>query len=293
MSVRVGSPPAGERQRRSVFVTRSQFVDPEKQKVHDFWNAASCGEELYLTGSDRTAYEEQARQRYLLEPYIPEFAQFDDAAGRRVLEIGLGLGADHQRFAEAGGEIFGVDLTERAVQHTARRMAAYGFPSRLHVGDAEHLAFPNAYFDRVYSWGVLHHTPDTAGAVLEVKRVLKPGGRARVMIYHRLSLVAIMLWLRYALLRLRPWTSFDEILARYLESPGTKGYSTAGARRLFAGWSEVNISIVLSHGDLLASAAGQRHSGPLLSLARRLWPRPLLRRVAPQLGLFMLIDARK
>jgi len=268
-------------------------VDSDKQGVRDFWNAASCGETLYLAGADRAAYDQQARQRYLLEPYILAFAPFRDAAGKRVLEIGVGLGADHQRLAEAGAELFGVDLTERAVLHTARRMEACGLPSRLQVGDAEHLAFGTAIFDRVYSWGVLHHTPDTPGAIAEVRRVLKPGGRARIMIYHRLSLVTIMLWLRYALLRLRPLTSLDEILARYLESPGTKGYSISEARRLFAAWTEVNISIVLSHGDLLASAAGQRHSGPLLSVARSLWPRALLRRVAPQLGLFMLIDARK
>lgn len=157
-------------------------VTTDKQQVHDFWNEASCGENLYLRGSDREAYESQARKRYELEPYIPEFAGFDCARGERVLEIGVGLGADHQRFAQAGADLTGIDLTERAVEHTARRLAAFGLSSRLAVGDAEQLDFPDEHFDRVYSWGVLHHSPDTPKAVSEVWRVLRRGGAARIMI---------------------------------------------------------------------------------------------------------------
>lgn len=265
----------------------------EKQKVHDFWNAASCGEELLLHGRDRDAYEAQARARYALEPYIAEFARFADSGGKRVLEIGVGLGADHQQFAAAGAELYGIDLTERAVEHTGRRLAAFGLSSRLAVGDAERLQFPDDHFDVVYSWGVLHHSPATDRAVAEVWRVLRPGGHARVMIYHKWSLVGAMLWLRYALLALRPLRSLADIYAAHLESPGTKAYSVAEARALFAAFGEVSIRTVLSHGDLLESGAGQRHRGPLLTIARALWPRRLLRAFLPRAGLFMLIDARK
>ncbi len=268
-------------------------VETDKQRVHDFWNEASCGESLYLQGSDRDSYESQARKRYELEPYIPEFAGFDRARGKRVLEIGVGLGADHQRFAQTGADLTGIDLTERAVEHTARRLAAFGLSSRLVVGDAERLDFPDEYFDRVYSWGVLHHSPDTPKAVLEVWRVLKRGGRANVMIYHKWSLVGFMLWIRYALLGLQPWLSLRDIYSRYLESPGTKAYSTVEARQLFSAFREVGIRIVLTHGDLLESMAGQRHQGALLSLARKIWPRSLIKRLLPGLGLFMLIEALK
>lgn len=265
----------------------------DKQRVHDFWNEASCGENLYLQGSDRDAYESQARKRYELEPYIRDFAGFESARGKRVLEIGVGLGADHQRFAQAGADLTGIDLTERAVEHTARRLAAFGLSSRLAVGDAEQLDFPEEYFDRVYSWGVLHHSPDTPKAVLEVWRVLKRGGRASVMIYHKWSMVGFMLWIRYALLGLRPWLSLGDIYARYLESPGTKAYSISEARQLFSVFDEVGVRIVLTHGDLLESMAGQRHRGALLSMARVIWPRALIRQLLPGLGLFMLIEAVK
>jgi ubiquinone/menaquinone biosynthesis C-methylase UbiE len=268
-------------------------VNSSKQDVHDFWNEASCGEVLYLQESTQDGYEAQALVRYQLEPYILDFAAFDSSRGKRVLEIGVGLGADHQEFAKAGAELSGIDLTPRAIEHTRRRLETFGLSSALSVGDAEHLDFPDEHFDRVYSWGVLHHSPDTPKTVSEVWRVLKRGGDARVMIYHTWSFVGVMLWIRYALLRFRPWLSLRSIYARYLESPGTKAYSVAEARRLFSAFSDVRIRTVLTHADLLESGAGQRHPGVVVSIARRIWPRALLRRFFPTMGLFMLIEARK
>jgi ubiquinone/menaquinone biosynthesis C-methylase UbiE len=80
------------------------------------------------------------------------FAGFDSAKGKRILEIGVGLGADHQRFAQAGAQLAGFDLTERAIEHTRRRLRAFGLASHLAIGDAEELSFPDRYFDCVYSW---------------------------------------------------------------------------------------------------------------------------------------------
>lgn len=264
-----------------------------KQEVRDFWNEASCGERLLLEASDKAGYLAQMAKRYELEPYIEDFAGFERSGGQAVLEIGVGLGADHQRFAQAGAKLTGVDLTERAIEHTRRRFDLFGLKSDLRVGDAESLPFADASFDAVYSWGVLHHSPNTPVAINEAWRVLRPGGFARIMIYHTHSLVGYMLWVRYALLGLRPWLSLAEIYARYLESPGTKAYTVAEARALFAAFGEVKIRTVLTHGDLLESGAGQRHQGGLLSLARLIWPRGLLKALCPGRGLFMLIEARK
>lgn len=268
-------------------------LSDDKQQVHDFWNEASCGEALYLSGADQAGFTAQAQRRYELEPFILDFAQFKEAKGKKVLEIGVGLGADHQKFAEAGADLYGIDLTDRAVSHTRHRLACFGLASSLDVGDAERLAFADETFDIVYSWGVLHHSPATPKAITEVWRVLKRGGVARVMIYHKWSMVGLMLWIRYALLRLRPFTSFATIYSRHLESPGTKAYSFDEARRLFDVFSVVKIRTVLGHGDLLTSEAGQRHQGALLNIARRIWPRWLIRRVCPNSGLAMLIEVRK
>src|SRR6516225_4437468 len=130
----------------------------DKQAVQDFWERASCGEQLYLQGAEAASYLEQARQRYELEPYIEPFADFSGCAGQQVLEVGVGLGADHQRFAQAGARLSGIDLTERAIAHTRRRLSLLGLESALAVGDAENLPFGAATFDVVYSWGVIHHS---------------------------------------------------------------------------------------------------------------------------------------
>src|SRR5688572_21002396 len=107
------------------------------RSVHDFWNDASCGEELYLDGVDRDGYTAQMRKRYALEPFLPVFAQAEATGGLDVLEIGVGLGADHQLFAQAGARLSGIDLTERAVEHTRRRLELFGLQSDLRVGNAE------------------------------------------------------------------------------------------------------------------------------------------------------------
>jgi len=104
------------------------------------------------------------------------------------------------------------------------------------------------------------------------------------MIYHKWSMVGLMLWMRYALLAGRPWRSLRSIYAAHLESPGTKAYSVAEARALFAAFCDVRIRTVLTHGDLLESGAGQRHGGLALTLARRIWPRRLIRWLFPTAG---------
>jgi SAM-dependent methyltransferase len=268
-------------------------VDESLRKVHDFWNEASCGEQLYLDGSDESGYLAQMRKRYELEPFIETFARFEEARDLDVLEIGVGLGADHQRFAQAGARLTGIDLTERAVEHTRKRLDLSGLKSDLRVADAESLPFDDGSFDLVYSWGVLHTSPNTARAVDEVWRALRRGGNAKIMIYHKHSLVGYMLWVRYGLLAGKPWRGLSDIYAHHLESPGTKAYTVKEAHALFSKFVDVKISTVLTHGDLLESDAGQRHRGWWLSMAKRIWPRQFLRWALPGHGLFMLIEAGK
>src|SRR5687767_10033972 len=118
----------------------------EKKRVRDFWNDAWYGAERRLGDPTRADYEVQANHRYELEPYISEFAGFAGTEGKRVLEIGVGLGVDHQRFAQAGADLYGIDLTEQAIDQTRRRLAAYGLTSNIKVGDAENLDYPDEHF---------------------------------------------------------------------------------------------------------------------------------------------------
>lgn len=269
-------------------------MEHEKRSVQEFWEAESCGE-VYARGDDVVSqFREHAEARYRLEPYIEHFARFEEARGEDVLEIGVGMGADHVRLARAAPQsLTGIDLTLRAVDWTKQRIAAEGLSSGLAVSDAERLPFRHEAFSVVYSWGVLHHSPDTSAAVKELYRVLRPGGRARVMIYHSRSIVGYLLWLRYGLFRGRPRRALTEIYAEHLESPGTKAYSVSEAEELFSAFRETRVRVQLSSGDLLQGAAGQRHGSPALSLARALWPRTLIRRYLPRHGLFLLIEAVK
>ena len=161
------------------------------------------------------------------------------------------------------------------------------------VGDSENLPFENESFDIVYSWGVLHHSPNTDFAINEVHRVLRDGGTTRVMIYHKYSITGYILWLRYALLRFRPFTSLKKIYFNHLESPGTKAYSKKEAKKLFSNYSDVKIKVQLNLGDLLEGSVGQRHNSILLSIAKKLWPRKLIKLLFKNHGLMLLIEAKK
>ena len=208
-------------------------MDAAKADVKQFWEEAPCGTRDTVELAEQEQHRELERMRDAREPFIAEYARFAETAGQRVLEVGVGAGTDHLRFARAGALLSGVDLTEAAIALTGQRLALEGLRSELRVGDAEHLPFEDDRFDVVYSWGVIHHTPDVARAAREILRVLRPGGRFCVMVYNRRSLVALQTWLRFAVLRGRFDLSVREAIARHMESPGTQAYTAAEARALF------------------------------------------------------------
>jgi SAM-dependent methyltransferase len=157
-----------------------------KERVRAFWQAHPCG--TRFSDAEMGTPEFFARveaHRYDKEWHIPEAAGFAATRGLRVLEIGCGLATDGAQFAKAGADYTGVDLTDAAIDLARTRFEVSGLKGEFRVADAESLDFPDASFDLVYSHGVLHHTPDMARAVAEIHRVLKPGGRAVVMVYHR------------------------------------------------------------------------------------------------------------
>lgn len=265
----------------------------EKESVKDFWNEASCGEDLYLKGFDKQDYLDHSDIRYQLEPEILSFGQFSLFNGKRTLEIGVGLGSDHQKLAEHGAILTGIDLTPRAINHTKRRFELMGLNSELQIADAENLPFDDSFFDAVYSWGVLHHSPETQKAVNEVYRVLKPGGFAKIMIYNKYSLIGYMLWIRYGLLNLQPFKSLRSIYSDHLESPGTKAYTYNDAKRLFSQFEIKSIESPLTHADLLESNVGQKHRGGYLSLAKKIWPRWFFKAFMKKSGLFLFVTLTK
>lgn len=157
-----------------------------KERVRAFWQAHPCGTKFSDAEiGTREFFERIEAHRYEKEWHIPEAAQFANARGLRVLEIGCGLGTDGAQFAKAGAVYTGIDLTDAAIELAQKRFEQFGLQGEFQVADAENLQFPDESFDVVYSHGVLHHTPDISAAVQEIHRVLKPGGRVIVMLYHR------------------------------------------------------------------------------------------------------------
>ena len=157
-----------------------------KERVRAFWQENPCGTKFAdAPPGSRRFYELVEEHRYTKEWHIPAAAGFAHAKDLAVLEVGCGLGTDGAQFAKAGARYTGIDLTDAAVQLAKRRFELFDLPGTFRVADAERLDFPDNSFDLVYSHGVLHHTPDTAAAVREIYRVLRPGGKAVVMLYHR------------------------------------------------------------------------------------------------------------
>jgi len=266
------------------------------KKVHDFWNAESCGERYATGNTSSKKFLNEIKNRYKLEPYIKKFVKFAEFKGKDVLEIGVGLGCDHCEIAKnKPRSLTGIDLTERAILNTKARFRKLGLKSILKIADSEKLPFSDETFDAVYSWGVLHHSPNTEKCFKEVYRVLKPKGVAKIMIYHKYSPVGLMLWLKYGFLKLKPFQNLNSIYSKYLESPGTKAYTLKEAFELTKMFSKKEIQIQLSFGDLLEGKVGSRHKGLILSLARIMYPKILVKMIAKFLpiGGCLLIKVEK
>ena len=179
-------------------------TEEELSDVSAFWNTEACGTHFVQESVDRADFYEKFReQRYRTEWHIPLLVPFAEAKGKSVLEIGTGNGADGAMFAMNGATYTGVDLTEAALDATRKHFDVLSLPGTFQRENAEQLSFPNETFDWIYSHGVLHHTPNTQKAIDEAWRVLKPNGRAIIMLYHKHSFnyyVRIMVYMRLRVL---------------------------------------------------------------------------------------------
>ena len=207
------------------------------ERVRAFWDTEACGTHFVTHFSnDRDFFSKYREFRYRTEWHIPEFAAFAEAAGKQVLEIGCGNGTDGVVFALSGAAYTGVDLTVEAVEATRRHFAVEGLRGVFRQENCERLSFASDSFDIVYSFGVLHHTPMPEQAVAEVYRVLKPGGTARIMLYHRHSFnyyVRILGYMRARVLlkvasRFRQWEADRRRAAMHVELAGVRGNASHG-----------------------------------------------------------------
>ena len=161
--------------------------------------------------------------------YLPEVVDFGGYRGRRLLEIGCGIGTDLVRFGRGGARVTGIDLAERSVELARRNAALHGVTAAgFCVGDGEALPFPGGCFDAVYAHGVIQYAADPARLVGEAHRVLKPGGEAVFMVYNRYSWLSAM-------------SKLTGVGLEHADAPVLRTASLREYRRLLRGFASVRI----------------------------------------------------
>lgn len=242
-----------------------------RRKASALWGRHPAGTGLASSpwGSQRF-YEEMRTTRYRAQPW--HMGVLDGYSGGRLLEVGCGAGTD---LAYLGGRfryVVGVDLAEAGARLAGGAVDHWRVRGATLVADGEALPFADEGFDLVYSFGVLHHTDDPARAVREIRRVLRPGGRVVVGLYHRWSLFAAHVLVRYLLTARFRHESWSDYIARCEQGSVEEGvrprlrlYSRRSARRLLGEFREVRTGTVHSAGFHTPSG------GPLGRLIGAVW----------------------
>ena len=164
--------------------------------VASYWNRRPCNiRHSTKEVGTREFFDEVEERKYFVEPHIPGFAQFDRWAGKRVLEVGCGLGTDGINFARAGADYWAIDLSDASLALARKRFETFGLEGNLQPYNAEQLSdvVPAASCDLVYSFGVIHHTPRPDAVIREIRKVIKPDGELRIMLYAKTSWKNIMI----------------------------------------------------------------------------------------------------
>jgi ubiquinone/menaquinone biosynthesis C-methylase UbiE len=246
--------------------------------VKDFWERHVNNE--YYTCADRGSskyFSEIEAKRYRYHYHLPELFErlkADELAGKNLLEIGCGIGIDTLTLASLGfREVVGIDVSKTAIDIATDNAESKNVANvRFERANGESLNFPNDWFDFVYSFGVIHHTPSINDAIAEIHRVLKPGGWAIVMIYHRRSLVNLV----HTVLGL-PYESPRSLKD---QCPVVNRYTRREAQQLFAAFAETNI-----HTDYPFTYGMRYFTFFLPTLAKRILGRVI--------GWHLMINARK
>ena len=218
------------------------FSDVPIEAVRIFWNTRPCNirHSPKPVGS-REYFDEVEHRKYFVESHIPAFADFARWRGKRVLEIGCGLGTDTVNFARAGAQVTAIDLSDQSAALARQRLEVYGLGDRvtIHVGNAEELPsiLPPQTFDLVYSFGVIHHSPNPRRIVEHLRQYMVAESELRLMVYARVSYKLFWIMKEEGV-----WDMgrVDELIARNSEAqtgcPVTYTYSADSIKELLAGF---------------------------------------------------------
>jgi 2-polyprenyl-3-methyl-5-hydroxy-6-metoxy-1,4-benzoquinol methylase len=214
------------------------FAKTPLEAVQDYWNRRPCNiRHSPLEVGSKEYFDQVEARKYRVEPHSPGFAEFPRWAGKRVLEIGCGIGTDTMNFARFGARVTSVDLSTESLKIARQRAEVYGLSDRIDFrhANAEELTkyvTPEPY-DLIYSFGVIHHTPNVERVVEQMKAFTRPGTTVKVMVYHRWSSKVFGIFLREG--KGRFWRLSRDV-ARHSEAqtgcPVTYIYSRREGRQL-------------------------------------------------------------
>ena len=213
-------------------------TDKSISDVQRYWDARPCNirHSPKPVGS-REYFDEVEARKYLVEPHIPGFAEFERWRGKRVLEVGCGIGTDSINFARAGAQLTAVDLSSESLRIARERAEVMGVADSIDFrqANAEELAsvVDDGPYDLIYSFGVIHHTPHPEAALAQMRALTAPGGTLKLMVYHRRSWKVF--WILALQERGRFWKT-DELIAKHSEAqtgcPVTFAYTRGQGRAL-------------------------------------------------------------
>ena len=220
------------------------------KNVEEYWDERPCNirHSAEPLGTEKY-FEEVSYRKYFVEKHIPQFAEFSSWEGKEVLEIGCGIGTAMHSFAENGANYTGIDLSRKSIEIAEKRVNTFKLKNvKLYVANLENLEkeIPIKRYDLIYSFGVLHHTPNEMKSFTELKKFSKSGTKVKIMLYNRMSTKAISLWVKYG------WKvgfSIDRAVALQSEAqygcPVTRTYSRNDAQRIseLAGFKLTNVSV--------------------------------------------------
>lgn len=221
---------------------RMEDLAQKISEVKDFWDRRPCNirHSTKAVGS-REYFEEVQARKYFVEPHIPEFAQFEQWTGKKVLEIGCGIGTDTMNFARHGAQVTAVEFSEKSLEIARQRAEVYGFQDkiRFYLGNAEELTsfLPLEPYDLIYSFGVIHHTPNPERVIKQLHHYVHPGSTIKIMVYYRHSWKVFWILMTYG--KGQFW-QLKEMVARHSEAqtgcPVTYTYTKQEAKQLLDGF---------------------------------------------------------